>query len=414
MLKSLDILIGLSVVMLVVSMAVTLVTQFFLTMMAARGRHLLRGLADLFEQLHPGSTRQHAESIANLILTSPTIRAVGVGPWRLGDVIHREALTKLLLDLGAGNISCDLKPAEEEAVAHLRQSMAAAGITDPKQTLENVRMMALQLEKASPEMAANVRHNIALLQEASSNYLGKINFWFDQTIDRVTDRFTINARAWTFISATIIALSLQLDTVSLVNKLSMDDKMRAQFVELATKVQSRIDNETAGAGPAQATPPATAPAPANPPAQPASGAPESTPAPAPTVPPTGAANQQPAAGAAISTTPPPGGFRHEDLEFLQAQGVVSIPISAKQWWDNFALHRVNPGGILISILLLSLGAPFWYTILGKLLQLRSLLAQKDDEQRTERQTSQAPASGPAGAVLPAVATGERGDLTAIG
>jgi len=51
MLKSVDILIGLSVVMLVASMAVTLLTQFVITTLNTRGSHLMRGLRDLLQQL---------------------------------------------------------------------------------------------------------------------------------------------------------------------------------------------------------------------------------------------------------------------------------------------------------------------------------------------------------------------------
>lgn len=51
-------------------------------------------------------------------------------------------------------------------------------------------------------------------------------------------------------------------------------------------------------------------------------------------------------------------------------------------------------GIFISALLLSLGAPFWYNALQNLLRLRSLVAQKDDQQRTTRQTTQTPDAAP--------------------
>ena len=69
-------------------------------------------------------------------------------------------------------------------------------------------------------------------------------------------------------------------------------------------------------------------------------------------------------------------------------------------------------GILLTALLLSLGAPFWYGTLQKLLSLRSALATKDDEQRKERQVSGQAASS-AGALESAVATDERGELAAV-
>ena len=45
--------------------------------------------------------------------------------------------------------------------------------------------------------------------------------------------------------------------------------------------------------------------------------------------------------------------------------------------------------MLLTISLLSLGAPIWYEVLKNLIGLRSLVARKDDLQRAIRQTSQA-------------------------
>src|SRR5262249_50358016 len=100
MLKSLDILIGLAAVMLALSMAVTMVTQFVTTVVNSRGRHLRRGLADLIGQLDPalratvdarGSAV--AQTIATAVLTHPLVSAT---QRRLGSVVHREEFIKLL------------------------------------------------------------------------------------------------------------------------------------------------------------------------------------------------------------------------------------------------------------------------------------------------------------------------------
>jgi hypothetical protein len=48
--------------------------------------------------------------------------------------------------------------------------------------------------------------------------------------------------------------------------------------------------------------------------------------------------------------------------------------------------------VIFSWILVSLGAPFWYDLLKKLVSLRSLLAKKDDEERKARETSQQPAT----------------------
>lgn len=339
MLKSVDILIGLSVVMLIVSMAVTLLTQALLSLRQSRGKHLLAGVVELLEQLDPGIKRRCAEEIAKMILRSPILNGGKIfGTIRYGEVIHREELTKMLLDLAARDPNHkSLTKLQQTAIETLKNVMAANGITDPDETLKKVHMAALTLEKSNPELAQDVRQNIALLQEAASQFLAKINLRFDSVIDRVSERFTFSARGWTFISATIIAVVLQLDTVTLMNRFAMDDAMRAAFVEEAMKTVQHPVVASVGDQTAALTP------------------------------------------AAVET-------QRYFLTFLAKQGVILPPSSLKLWYDNW--QNVNLPGLIVSILLLSLGAPFWYSVLNRLLQLRSVLAQKDDIQRVTRITTQ--------------------------
>jgi hypothetical protein len=49
-LKTVDVLIGLTVIILALSMAVTVITQTITTIINTRGRHLRRGLVDLLQQ----------------------------------------------------------------------------------------------------------------------------------------------------------------------------------------------------------------------------------------------------------------------------------------------------------------------------------------------------------------------------
>jgi hypothetical protein len=101
---------------------------------------------------------------------------------------------------------------------------------------------------------------------------------------------------------------------------------------------------------------------------------------------------------------------------LSTTGIITLPSAGlKEWWDGF--QHVSFYGMLLTALLLSLGAPFWYNVLGRLLQLRSVLAAKDDAQRAERQFSETNSGSAAGAATktsPALLVGERGDLNAIG
>src|SRR5215470_5957711 len=99
MLKTVDVLIGVSAVMLITSMAVTVITGFVVQLRNDRGRHLLKGLIDLLQHLDPTLPQQIAHEIITKVLTNPLISQSG---GRLGSVIHRDELTLLLLDLASG------------------------------------------------------------------------------------------------------------------------------------------------------------------------------------------------------------------------------------------------------------------------------------------------------------------------
>lgn len=364
MLKTVDVFIGLALVMLLVSMIVTVITQAATSILNSRGRHLLKGIADMLEQLHPGIDRQIAEQIANAALRNPLVSA---GNGRLGNVVHRDELTKLLLELGAGE---DPKELPVDARQALQKALVENGIckggtpeeicNQIEDRLRNVRTLALQLELAHPELTNAARARVALIQQANSQFLAKINLWFDQTMDRVSERFTLHTRYVTLLAGLAVALSLQLDTTALVSRLSTDNDLRSSLLNIA-ETQSK----------------------------------------------TGDANSRDA----VQLTD----IDRQNLKDLVVNNVIGIPESLSDWqgrWnrDNFLTKSL---GIVLTALLLSLGAPFWYSMLQNLIRLRSVLAGKDDEQRDTRQGSGQALVASAAAQDGVVFTDERGDLAAV-
>jgi hypothetical protein len=367
MLKTIDILLGVSVVMLIVSMAVTVLTQFVVGVAQSRGRNLKRGLADLLQQIDPTLGRQIVENVSAAVLTHPLISS---NRGRLGATIHREEFTKLLLDLSSGNApSHVLQRLGEAAKSALDAALKRNGIEDPAKILDNVRALALQLEMTHPEFAAHERHATALMREANSKLVAKVNAWFDQTIDRVSERFANSTQLITVGCALVVAFTTQLDTVGLINHLSIDEKFRQALVEKAIET---------GNGFATVTP----------------------------------ANA-PALGEQTRVTALTGPQRAE-IDALVDTGALRIPNGYSEWqarWADVSIplfdvkllgagalgatppkekqQQVNFLGVLLSALLLSLGGPFWYNALKNLLRFRSLVATKDDAQRETRQTSQA-------------------------
>ena len=100
-------------------------------------------------------------------------------------------------------------------------------------------------------------------------------------------------------------------------------------------------------------------------------------------------NTSQAASAPAAPTEPAQKMEADYRAFLADNGILRLP-SHRDYWTGFgSLSAVF--GMLVTALLLSLGAPFWYGALARLLQLRSVLAFKEDKQRSERQATTPPA-----------------------
>jgi len=96
MLKSLDILIGVSLIMLIVSMTVTVVTQAWTSLFNKRGKYLLVGISDLLRLIDPELKKATSDDIAKKVLSHELVRGLSS---RLGNVVRREELTNLLLSI---------------------------------------------------------------------------------------------------------------------------------------------------------------------------------------------------------------------------------------------------------------------------------------------------------------------------
>jgi hypothetical protein len=401
-LKYVDILIGLSLVMVLVSTVVLALTQTLLNAFFARARHLRRGLSRLIVSVEPALMREHATYLSKLIVRHPLIgQQTMFGPvrwvidwarqkWAVykerdaavlpavspGSVVQREELAYLLIEFAAGDgplmdpAGDGVVPAKiASAQAALAEALRSGGVEDPAATLRAIRLKVVDNERANPEQPANRWRADAVMECATSDFLGKLHASFDNTIARVSDAFTAESTLWVSAVAFVVAVLLQLDSFAIVKRLSVDDAYRETFVTVASKLQEEravIDNDNAS--------------------EPARAAQQ-------------AANTD---------------ARNEARKSLALLGTPAINLLPE------SLGRPKPTawpGVLLSWVLLSLGAPFWFDALKNLLRLRSVLAKKDDAERDQRATAQPPTPRSASAAPPGAAAdagGEAGDLTATG
>lgn len=501
MLQTIDVLIGFSLVMLVLSVVVTMLVQFVVsTLLNLKGRVLKEGVAHLLNLLDKdGLTATETQQIAGHLLSNTLVARKRVfgsffgRKFDLAHAIHREELIKLVLDF-AGNLDLEkaseltkktntqvrlselnetelageLTGEQESELARLRDPISEAGLEghqllqtrllnslrrngvagDPKDIIKAIRAEMLVLEQEQPELASDVRQTMAIAKHASSEFVAKINAWFDQTIDRTVESFTGKTRAWTTLFAAVVALFFQVDTFDLLQRLSVDKEARQMMVDAATnqpqqfralatmqlreaKDAAQTGVDTAQKQVAEATDEADKEKAQDELAAAQSRLDKASEALANLDTPGGvdkqaqadldaaqkrfdAAKTEPARAEAQkaltdarkrSEEAKVAQFTQRDAlktiqddpglgKLIDAE-LISKPESFEAWqnqWPNtFFAWLARIVGILVTIGLLTLGAPVWYEILKNLIQFRSLVARKDDVERKTRQTSQKPA-----------------------
>jgi hypothetical protein len=142
-------------------------------------------------------------------------------------------------------------PAVTAAMQNLRQMLAENGVPDPGRALADIRDAALRLELQDAAAAAHDRLSKAILQATQSAFVGRVNLWFDHIMDRTTAEFKFRAQLVTVLGALLVATVVQLDSIQLLRRLSTDDKLRDSLVQQAQIQQSRYEEQQKAPAPAR-------------------------------------------------------------------------------------------------------------------------------------------------------------------
>jgi hypothetical protein len=384
-LKHLDVLIGLAVVMLIMATVVVAITQFILSCRSARSLSLRERLTELVSQIAPKLESSEAEYVAERILRHPLIGrqrwlrapwpAAPVSPepeqtvveadwplwWRRrrelklplpavarGEVVLRHEIVVALLEWAAGEgpltmqdrtLTAEKPEARErmeQLVGKLREALLAAGVADAAQAARDVRTNLVEFESANQEQASQVWHTQALVRSGLGDLTGRVFAWYDASMDRVTEYFSLEAKVVSSVVGLVLCFMVQLDSLDLLRRLSQDDKFRTAVVAQAETAQ-RAYEELAGSK--------------------------------------GDEDKKKQAMGVVQ----------KSVETLRDAKVVAVQESMP-WNDPKFPGRIP--GVVLSWILVSLGAPFWYDLLKKLLGFRSILQSKDDAEREKRREEQ--------------------------
>jgi hypothetical protein len=391
-LRYLDTAIGFAVIMLLLSLLVTTLVQSVIAVLNLRGWNLKWGLELLLGQIDSGMTQEIREDISDKVLMHSAIASTGFLRLRRWAVAIRvEELFRILRQLGAGEVDKKGKLGPD-ALARLQQLLG-----EPLLAAARVEQLATDIAKVVPVDAAVLKVKMLQVLAEPGKVVAGVSDWFDTVMDRATQRFTMHTRWLSVIAAVLLTFALRLDTPGVLNRIWSNAALRDQLVAAAPAALRMAD--TVGSYAAQQKSLATR-----------------------AIRKVRETQGDTALKTILGKAPPELGTLKEGEEWLAravkgradsatvvaayrqqmgvqtdsllkryaqasdsvrgvlgdpAIGIFQSPLPSiwRYWWDGGHVVRG-----LVSIVLLSLGAPFWYNALKQMANLRPLLAKKVEEE----------------------------------
>lgn len=375
MLDYVDTVFAFAVVMLLLSLVITTFVQLVVVGLSLRHRNLIWGVTKVLER--SPVLRRHATEITNKALAHPAICASR----RKAAVVGSEELITVLRELASDSdntLTQDTKKALQDA---FKEAI-------PPESKHHANQLSEEFKKLFPTEAIKMEQVVGLFKEKSTKLAGDLDKWFDTVMSRATDRFAVHTRWWTVVFSVILAIALQIDSLDLIRRLSTDTEIRASLASMADQALERADAtllaESVAVGALEAVRKAF---------------PDITPFEIP---------------AELRTRAQGSGWlnkqfnQHEKLEEmqtlyfkefdaaarerlgnlgdemldlrseLQKSGLIFLPKTWAEYQRRWAEWDGHFLGVLMSALLLSLGAPFWFNALRTMASLRPVLAGKTD------------------------------------
>ncbi len=229
-LEHLDTALGFAVIMLLLSLLITVLVQTVTAVLGLRGSNLRWGVAQLLAQIDP-SLVGHAKAIAEQALRHSAIAPI----WkRRATAIRPDELIRVLDQLAAADAwsGPKTKDSDKQALEAARNALkAVAAKVDPTAEMsERAAAVAASAAQLFPAQADAVKQAVLHALGSARTLAAGVNSWFNTVMDRTTERFVAQARWVTAITALAFSFVLRIDSLQLWQRLSTDSEFRAKVV----------------------------------------------------------------------------------------------------------------------------------------------------------------------------------------
>lgn len=357
-----DIAIGMIFIYLLLSLICSAANEIIERFSKKRAKDLESGLKEMLR----------SDALVKSLYEHPLVYSLFPKPYTPGgknlpSYIPARNFALALMDLAApsgatGATGGGLQTSSLAGLANLRAAVAANDKL-PKE----IKQALLTFAEASLDNPAKVRESI--------------EGWFDSSMDRVSGWYKRRSQLIVLLLGLALAILLNVDSVALVRSLATDKAMRDSLVAAAQEYAKNSPTPLPSPSPSASPSPSPSPTPRSA----ASASPSASPASSPGVSAATSASPSPSPSPSSSPTPACETPECRVKRNLAQIKTLGLPIGwTREKGDPRSLWGVSwPGwgmrilGWLVTALALSLGAPFWFDMLNKVIVVRGTVKPKE-------------------------------------
>lgn len=332
--KILDVAIGLVFVYIIVSVLCTAVREGIEAFLKTRAAYLEHGIRLLLQD-HTGT------GIVSEVFSHPLIDGLFMGEYKA----RSKTTSAANRPLTGGNLPSYI-PTKSFASALL--DIAARGPVGTSldrygtpMSLDAIRRNVVANIPDNPKIQRIVLHAVDAAQGDLDKAQKAVEEWYDSAMDRVSGWYKRTTHYVVLALGLLIAVGMNVDSVAIIDKLYKSDAIREAVVAAATNAADKYNKSAKDANPS------------------------------------GGADAAPytAATKALKDLHLPVGWDDARLSF-------SCPKTQNEWFKNFIFPWI---GWILTALAASLGAPFWFDVLNKIMVIRSTVKphEKSPEESSE-------------------------------
>jgi hypothetical protein len=241
MLEQLDVAIGFTVVMLMLSMLITVFVQAVAAAVDLRGRNLVWGLTKLFHQIDPAFQGPVAKGwnevrssvgkkLAEAVATHPMLKHALAGRAK---AIRVDELITVLEDLASN----PPRALNSEATRVLKDW--AEKVTPSPEAVALAKALLAKIDASMPGQSQALRRMVEETIGAAGRLQSGIERWFDGVMGRSSDVFSRWTKGITIAGAFALAFGFHVDSIDVYRQVSTNANVRAKLGAIADETAKK-------------------------------------------------------------------------------------------------------------------------------------------------------------------------------